>query len=247
LAELLGDDAVLKRLSQSEPTLPEALNDRAQDIWEPLITLADEAGGRWPGLAREFAIALHSGGDESDGSIGVQLLAGIKEVWPQNTEAIASRDLVAGLCELDESPWAEWNGRSITPQFLAQHLKPYGIRSSNQRLGTTQAKGYERLDFEDPWSRYLQSNSEIVSHPSQTLSESASEPFVKPSHDRPQPAPNSAGTFEGQIGTFPAMGVSPWHDSHGTDGTDEHGVGKVIDLDLTGTEAVRVDGKETPL
>jgi len=36
------------------------LNDRAGDIWEPLLALADLAGGDWPGKARQAAVALNA-------------------------------------------------------------------------------------------------------------------------------------------------------------------------------------------
>jgi len=44
-------------LSIARPVLPEGLGDRAWDIWEPLIAIADAAGGAWPDRAR--AACLH--------------------------------------------------------------------------------------------------------------------------------------------------------------------------------------------
>ena len=38
--------------------MPKALTNRAADIWEPLLALADLAGGHWPQLARQAAEAL---------------------------------------------------------------------------------------------------------------------------------------------------------------------------------------------
>ena len=46
------------RLRDIEPDMPEALNaagDRATDAWEPLIAIADVAGGDWPQRARNAA------------------------------------------------------------------------------------------------------------------------------------------------------------------------------------------------
>jgi hypothetical protein len=40
--------AHLDKLSTAEPSLPEELDDRAQDIIEPLLAIADEVGGEWP-------------------------------------------------------------------------------------------------------------------------------------------------------------------------------------------------------
>ncbi len=53
--------------------IPAGLNDRAGDIWEPLLVLADLAGGEWPKWAREAAVGL-SGGSQENGPIGSLLL-----------------------------------------------------------------------------------------------------------------------------------------------------------------------------
>src|SRR5256714_12211178 len=68
-----GDDATLARLRAQcarfvqdnqdaiavmRPELPKGLSDRAAQIWEPLVILADLAGGDWPELARQAAIGL---------------------------------------------------------------------------------------------------------------------------------------------------------------------------------------------
>jgi putative DNA primase/helicase len=44
------------RLRRDEPDVPNELNDRARDAWEPLITIADIAGGEWPERARRAKI-----------------------------------------------------------------------------------------------------------------------------------------------------------------------------------------------
>src|SRR5206468_198244 len=44
-----------RAIVQARPEIPEELNDRAADIWEPLLALAELAGGEWPAKAREAA------------------------------------------------------------------------------------------------------------------------------------------------------------------------------------------------
>jgi hypothetical protein len=46
-----------KALAQSPPMELEGLNDRALDFWEPLLTIANRAGGKCPKVARETALA----------------------------------------------------------------------------------------------------------------------------------------------------------------------------------------------
>ena len=40
------------------PELPDTITDRNADVWEPLIAIADAAGGDWPSRARVAAVAL---------------------------------------------------------------------------------------------------------------------------------------------------------------------------------------------
>jgi Protein of unknown function (DUF3631) len=51
-------DAAVPRLADAEPALPEELGDRAQDVWEPLLAIADMAGEVWAARARAAAVAL---------------------------------------------------------------------------------------------------------------------------------------------------------------------------------------------
>jgi hypothetical protein len=46
---------VVESLPASYPELPEALSDRQQDGAEPLLAIADMAGGQWPQLARQHS------------------------------------------------------------------------------------------------------------------------------------------------------------------------------------------------
>ena len=40
------------------PVIPPSINDRDADVWEPLLAVADAAGGDWPQRARVAAVAL---------------------------------------------------------------------------------------------------------------------------------------------------------------------------------------------
>ena len=52
----------------AEPEIPEGIEGRAEDIWTPLLAVADAAGGDWPERARaacrELALALPDGGED---------------------------------------------------------------------------------------------------------------------------------------------------------------------------------------
>ena len=64
--------------------VPEALdvnNDRAKDVWEPLLTIAEAAGGEWPERARKAGRALAGETVEEEDDFGVQLLGDIRGLF----------------------------------------------------------------------------------------------------------------------------------------------------------------------
>ena len=75
-------EAHLEALAEAKPELPEELDDRPQHIIEPLLAIADEAGGEWPKRAREAAVALLTGEHREDSeSLGVRLLRDTRHVF----------------------------------------------------------------------------------------------------------------------------------------------------------------------
>ena len=53
-----SESPVIDRLREARPFLPDELGDRAADVWEPLLAIADEAGDDWPRSARQAACVL---------------------------------------------------------------------------------------------------------------------------------------------------------------------------------------------
>jgi len=148
-------------IGKARPDIPEALNDRAADNWEPLLAVADLAGGRWPRLARSTAMALSGGADDDSGhGIGVQLLTDLRRYFEKNS-AVASHstiDILNYLVGIDDAPWSSYaKGKHMTPRHLSRVLKPYGVVPHPIRIGATVAKGYEVADFRDAFARYLPS------------------------------------------------------------------------------------------
>ena len=142
------------------PSLPEQLNDRAADNWHPLLAIADLAGGDWPALARRAALALSTDADATDGTIGVQLLAAIREIFEQRkVDALPSAVLVDDLTKDPEGLWAEYGmrGEPITAKQVASLLAPYKIHPDVVRDGTRTYRGYKREWFKDAFERYLPS------------------------------------------------------------------------------------------
>jgi Protein of unknown function (DUF3631) len=143
----------LDELREADPQLPDELGDRAQDFWEPLLAVADAAGGQWPERARDAAKALSAHIDQDRESLTVRLLADCRYVIGTQ-DKIASKTLAADLAALDDAPWAEWYGKPISPTGVARLLSGH-VRPRVLRDGDDVYKGYRRTDFEDSWQRYL--------------------------------------------------------------------------------------------
>ena len=143
-------------LAGADPVMPEQLEDRAADIWEPLIAIADLAGEEWAKRARDAAIHVVKGRVAEDASIGVRLLADVKAVMA-GRDRMSSAALCTALNDLAESGWGGWNdGKGIGQRDLAKRLKVYGIASKVIKLpdGST-PRGYMHAEFADAFARYL--------------------------------------------------------------------------------------------
>ena len=76
------------------PDMPPGVEDRAADVWEPLLGVADAAGGIWPTRAREAAIALVNAARQINPSSGVRLLEDVWRFFGQR-DAMFTSDLLA--------------------------------------------------------------------------------------------------------------------------------------------------------
>jgi len=142
-------------IASVHPTLPAGLNDRAADIWEPLLALADLAGGAWPEHARQAALALTTTATEN--SPQAALFLDLSLLFASaHSDRLFSRTVIEVLNHLEDRPWTEANrGRPITELWLAQQLRSYGVQPRTLRLGDVQAKGYLAEDLKPVFTRYL--------------------------------------------------------------------------------------------
>ena len=157
------------------PILPEGITDRDADVWEPLIVVADLAGGHWPDLARQAAIASVDSAKVNDKpSLGVRLLVDIRTCFSDDKDRVPSGELVTKLLAIEDAPWRDLGFRKMLDQYvLAEMLREYGISPHSIRMPNGKTpKGYYRSDFEDAWERYLpQPESAATSATSETIQE----------------------------------------------------------------------------
>jgi Protein of unknown function (DUF3631) len=145
------------KISRARPPLIYSLNDRANDCWEPLLQIAEVAGGQWPAIAKAAALDLH-GTEEESPTVSVELLADIHSVFTRKgVDRIPTAELIDALCEDEETLWPTWNrGKPISGRQLAKRLRDFGITPNQTiRVGAKTAKGYCFSQFFDAFTRYL--------------------------------------------------------------------------------------------
>ena len=155
-----ADDS-MTAIKAAKPVLPPYINDRAQDNWEILIKIAMILGDDWLEKAHRACIEI-SGSDSDEPSSNEQLLSDIRTVFSLNqTNRLLSRDLLTELCRDLEMSWSTYNeGKTITLRQIAKKLSAFRISSRDLRAfdingNEVRGKGYDVIDFQDAFSRYL--------------------------------------------------------------------------------------------
>lgn len=198
--------AVWHEVRDMRPLMPEGVDDRDADIWEPLLAVADAAGGAWPERARVSAVSLVSDSKGNRESLGVRLLADVREVFPSGAETIASVELLSLLHEIDDAPWADLRGKPLDSRGLSRRLGDFGVSPRQVRVGSRTMKGYRREDFYDAWARYL---------PRPNVSDSDDNPLAYPKSQLCKD--NENGSLPGTFSLFPH--ASETRETEATDGT----------------------------
>ncbi|GAA1677471.1 DUF3631 domain-containing protein [Microbacterium lacus] len=139
------------------PELPESIQDRDADVWEPLLAVADAAGSHWPTTARGAAVRLVAAAKDKPATLGIRLLADIRTALGDE-ERISTVELLDRLVSMDTAPWSNLKGEPIDARFLARNLTRYEIETNNTiKIQGRPVKGYMRWHFADAWDRYLPS------------------------------------------------------------------------------------------
>ncbi|WP_433298963.1 DUF3631 domain-containing protein [Actinoplanes sp. CA-030573] len=165
----------LPALEKAEPDMP--LEDRAADTWEPLIAVADLAGGDWPDRGRHAAEVLTAERDSNTvASDRIRLLTDCRAAFGE-ADAVPTAVLLDRLKADPEAPWAEYGGTGLTAMKLGALLREYEIRPDTIRFAPPlgQAKGYRKVAFSDAWQRYTPEDEAEPYQPYQP-SQSSSEP-----------------------------------------------------------------------
>ena len=145
------------KLMQHQIEPPACGNDRAQDNWLPLFTLAHVVGGDWPEKVKTAYLVFNATVDDESGDAGALMLRDIQKILDNRVgEKIFSDDLVELLIAIEDRPWFEWKrGKPLTQNSLAKMLRPYHIQSNDVRIGDAVKRGYTKDAFAETFMRYL--------------------------------------------------------------------------------------------
>jgi hypothetical protein len=147
-------EAILQQATDARPKMPAGVEDRNADVWEALLGVADLAGGDWPILSRRAATGLVKAAQEIEPSLNIRLLEDLRTIF-EGEDSLATKDVLARLCLLEDAPWNDLEGKPITDRQLSQRLGAYGAKSKTVRIGAATPRGYARADLYDLWRRYL--------------------------------------------------------------------------------------------
>jgi hypothetical protein len=147
-------ETVADGLTDAWPTMPDGIVDRDADVWEPLLAIADAAGGDWPDRARVAAVTLVTSSKAGTPSLGILLLLDLHKVFGDN-ESLSTETILHALHEMVESPWGDLRGKPLNDRGLASRLRRYDIKPKVIRTGDSTHRGYARVDLFDAWQRYL--------------------------------------------------------------------------------------------
>ena len=144
------------QVKQARLALPEALSDRDQDNWDALLAIAALAGGDWLDKATSAALKLSQ--NTSDSIItSNELLKDIQSIYEHGQiDKISTVDLITALCIDEEAPWATYNrGKPIAPRQLVKQLAAYGIKPTKFYISLLQVRGFQLIQFDDAFRRYV--------------------------------------------------------------------------------------------
>jgi hypothetical protein len=152
--------AVRASVADVFPEMPEGVSDRPADVWEPLLAVADAAGGNWPKRARTACLELVNAAKKDDkASLGIKLLMDLRDAF-NGAHRMPTAHILASLNALDDSPWADLAGKPLDARGLAKRLGEYvtednePIKARNIKTGDGVVKGYYASDLADAWTRY---------------------------------------------------------------------------------------------
>jgi len=171
VADTIGDDAV---------SLPDGIDGRDAQCWEPLLAVADLAGDDWGTMARAACLALvRDRRADDDGDVRIRLLRDLRTYFDEHlSDTATSALLIAWLIEDESRGWSEYRGRELTPHALARLLKAFKLAPVKLREGTATARVWLLSALRPAFDRYLPTPSETSATSATTATTAPLVPLV---------------------------------------------------------------------
>ncbi|MFD5582235.1 DUF3631 domain-containing protein [Streptomyces sp. NPDC127063] len=148
-------------VAEAWPEMPEGVCDRPADVWEPLLAVADAAGGHWPERARAACLELVNAAKEDDeASLGVRLLTDLRDRVFCGADRVPTAVILEALLSMEDAPWGDLDDKPLNSRTLARMLSQYvtpankPIKPRGIRTPSGFPKGYYAEDLTDAWTRY---------------------------------------------------------------------------------------------
>lgn len=151
-------------IGRAWPEMPPGIEDRPAEVWEPLLAIADAAGGQWAGAARAACVELSKPRHVRQASLRVRLLTDLKAVFG-NATALSTAEILERLRRLEEAPWSELSGKPLGALGLARLLGAFDVSSTKVKVNGRALQGYRREHLADAWERYVTPTSESAEPP----------------------------------------------------------------------------------
>lgn len=155
LRKVLGKWAVRHAplILEDWPDMPDGVDGRPAELWEPLLMVANAAGGHWPETAlaacRELALGSQDNAPE-ELPLSQQLLADLRTVFGSEAK-LSTVKIVRRLYDLPGAPWRQlWPNEASAPRELSALLGD-GVRPVKVRDGEQSLRGYDRRSLELLW------------------------------------------------------------------------------------------------
>lgn len=138
-------------LADCWPEPPDGIEDRAAELWEPLLAVGEVVGGEWAERARTACRVLALGEPEDDSdepNTPVEMLLSDMSLVFMGDERLATRTIVERLLLLPNSPWSRFPNIVSAGREIAAMLEPRGVAPRAVKLDGVTVRGYDREDLE---------------------------------------------------------------------------------------------------
>lgn len=136
-------------LTTAWPTLPNGVDNRDADVWEPLVATAECAGPEWSKRAQAACRAIVLADVVSDPSLTPTeaLVKALARVW-KGERQLPTATIITRLMELPDAPYKNmWPNPRTAAMELSALLRPLKIEVTKIRTGERSLQGYKLEQF----------------------------------------------------------------------------------------------------